>query len=632
MGAPSFLLFLAELPELLAGSKSFREFAERTSEFLKRGLAAQHVGYWVNLEGEWTNFACAGVRDCSPPRDELARVQDLDQIRVVSGWVLLPVGGRDARQVLAIHSEESANIADTWEILRKALSSAVRSSIQMERLQRLGQVQRAVRRRAELAGQAPGAYVQEIEGVLTKQYRASAAALFLWHSRKQELADPGNPVAKVSVEIVARARQAVRARLPELNVIDPKHASNPEVRRILTLPLCVEQGAVVGILELYLSNMHVHDPLVDEHELDELSQILTQALRNIRLAKGKELSPSPGPNEFATTSLPSAPLGNERAMIGQSESIQKVKERIARVAPTNLCVLILGENGTGKEVVARMIHDASPRRQEIFLAVNCAAMSETLLESELFGHEKGAFTDASETRPGKFETASQGTLLLDEVGELSLRAQAKLLRVLEEKSVVRVGGEQVIKTDVRILAATNRDLLAMVRDKSFREDLYFRLNVVPIVLPSLRERGDDILLLARAFLEEFAQRSGREPLRLSSRAEEALLSYHWPGNVRELRNLMERLTFLHPHPIIDGNDLKFNSNQAGDSYEITAGLDLAEATRLFQIAFIQRHIALANNNITEASRLLGMHRTNLYRKMSQLKMSEGNMPELAEES
>ena len=213
-------------------------------------------------------------------------------------------------------------------------------------------------------------------------------------------------------------------------------------------------------------------------------------------------------------------------LVGESPAIQAVRSTIRRVADTDLAILILGENGTGKEVVARSIHYRSRRRNEPFIAVNCAALTETLLESELFGHEKGAFTDAHEARAGKFEAASGGTLFLDEIGDMSLAGQAKLLRVLEEKNVVRVGGSREIHTDVRVLAATNQKLAELVRAKRFREDLYFRLNVVTLELPPLRERGDDVLLLAEHFLHQFCRQAGRRTPKFTAAARKRLDQPH----------------------------------------------------------------------------------------------------------
>ena len=251
------------------------------------------------------------------------------------------------------------------------------------------------------------------------------------------------------------------------------------------------------------------------------------------------------------------------------------------MADTDLAVLILGENGTGKEVVAQMTHYHSSRRQEPFVAVNCAAITETLLESELFGHEKGAFTDAREMRQGKFELASGGTLFLDEIGDMSLGGQAKLLRVLEEKVVVRVGGSATIPTDARVLAATNQNLAELVRAKRFREDLFFRLNVVTLDLPPLRSRGDDVELLAEHFLKIFSAKARRKAAKFTAAARKRLITHLWPGNVRELRNLMERLAYLSPEDQdkIDAPDLAFiMSPSAGAASILALDEPLTEAT------------------------------------------------------
>ncbi|MEM6799653.1 MAG: sigma-54-dependent Fis family transcriptional regulator, partial [Planctomycetota bacterium] len=244
-------------------------------------------------------------------------------------------------------------------------------------------------------------------------------------------------------------------------------------------------------------------------------------------------------------------------LLGECSAIAALRSTVDRVADTDLAILILGENGSGKEVVAQSLHYQSGRRNEPFVAVNCAAIAETLLESELFGHEKGAFTDAQESRAGKFELAAGGTILLDEIGDMSLGGQAKLLRVLEEKTVVRVGGGVPIETDVRVLAATNQDLAALVREKRFREDLYFRLNVVSIDLPPLRRRGEDVLLLAEHFLATFCRAMGRRTPKFTAAARKRMLAHRWPGNVRELRNLMERVAYLSSGTRVEADDLAF---------------------------------------------------------------------------
>jgi Nif-specific regulatory protein len=255
------------------------------------------------------------------------------------------------------------------------------------------------------------------------------------------------------------------------------------------------------------------------------------------------------------------------------------------------------------------------------VAVNCAALTETLLESELFGHEKGAFTDARETRVGKFELASGGTLFLDEIGDMSLSGQAKLLRVLEEKIVVRVGGSTPIHTDARVIAATNQNLAEMVRDRRYREDLYYRLNVVTLDLPALRDRGEDIVLLAEHFLREFCVQARRKPPKLTAAARKRLLAHSWPGNVRELRNLMERIAYLSTGDKIEAEELAFIlSPQTDEPALFSADLPLSEATRRFQCEYINKRIERARGNMTEAAERLGLHRSNLYRKMRQLGM------------
>jgi DNA-binding NtrC family response regulator len=238
------------------------------------------------------------------------------------------------------------------------------------------------------------------------------------------------------------------------------------------------------------------------------------------------------------------PATDDSAILGNSASIQRLRQLVARVAPTDATVLITGENGTGKELVARDLFRRSTRRDHPYITVNCAALSETLIESELFGHERGAFTGAADRRTGRFELANRGTLLLDEISEIPLGLQAKLLRVLQEREFERVGGAKTIKINVRVLATSNRDLLSYVRDGHFREDLYYRLNVFPLAVPPLRERDDDVILLAEAFLQRFARKHRRTLTGFSTRAVAELRSYPWPGNVRELQNTIERAVIL----------------------------------------------------------------------------------------
>ncbi len=242
-------------------------------------------------------------------------------------------------------------------------------------------------------------------------------------------------------------------------------------------------------------------------------------------------------------------------IIGQSTTLAEVFKVLGKVAPTDSTVLVTGESGTGKELLVRAIHANSKRADKPFVPINCGAIPKELLESELFGHEKGAFTHAIRSRPGRFELADGGTIFLDEIGEMDLSLQVKILRVLQEKEIERVGGTGIKKVDVRVIAATNRDLEREVSQGRFREDLYYRLNVIPLHLPPLRERGNDVLLLARHFLDIFCEKKGRPPLKLSSDTSKILSAYTWPGNVRELVNFMERLSILVDGPVIQPSDL-----------------------------------------------------------------------------
>jgi DNA-binding NtrC family response regulator len=258
-------------------------------------------------------------------------------------------------------------------------------------------------------------------------------------------------------------------------------------------------------------------------------------------------------------------------IVGEDASIREVSQQIQRVAGTDSTVLLLGESGTGKELFARAIHHLSPRREQPFVALNCAAIPEGLVENELFGHEKGAFTGAGARKVGKMDLAHHGTLFLDEIGELPLAIQAKLLRVLEERRFERVGGTQSIDVDVRIVVATNRNLRKLIEEKLFREDLYFRIAAVPLTIPPLRERGDDVLLLAQSFLEKFSREFAKPGLELSKAACAALASYRWPGNVRELQNTMERAVILADGLSIPADALQLPSAHP-DTQSLPAGM------------------------------------------------------------
>jgi len=306
-------------------------------------------------------------------------------------------------------------------------------------------------------------------------------------------------------------------------------------------------------------------------------------------------------------------------MIGESFAMVKLREQVAMAAPTNGRVLIMGENGTGKELVARNIHSLSRRRAGPFVEVNCAAIPEELIESELFGHVRGAFTGAVADRRGKFELAHGGTIFLDEIGDMSLKTQAKVLRVLQEQVMEAVGGSTRIRVDARVLAATNKDLPAEIRAARFREDLYFRLNVVPIYVPTLRERIEDIPLLADHFMAVLAREYGRRPKTFEPDAVATLQRYPWPGNVRELRNLVERLMIMVPGDRVGSRDVTFldQGSAAAPPMEMKSDsiAPLHDARDDFERQYILRALAAQQGNISRTADVLGVERSNLYRKM-----------------
>jgi len=314
-----------------------------------------------------------------------------------------------------------------------------------------------------------------------------------------------------------------------------------------------------------------------------------------------------------------ARVDRQYTMVGESAAIRQLREQVAMAAPTNGRVLIYGENGTGKELVARGIHMQSRRRSGQFVEVNCAAIPEELIESELFGHVRGAFTGAVADRRGKFEIADGGTIFLDEIGDMSLKTQAKVLRVLQEQTMEPVGGTNRIRVDARVVAATNKDLQAEIKTGQFREDLYFRLNVVPIFVPPLRERQEDIPLLADHFMAEFAQEYGRRIKRLDAGAARTLQRYAWPGNVRELRNVIERLMIMVPGDAITTSDLSFLDvplvPPAAASAHGSERKTLHEARDQFERDLILKTLAEQQGNMSRTAEVLGVERSNLYRKM-----------------
>jgi len=351
-----------------------------------------------------------------------------------------------------------------------------------------------------------------------------------------------------------------------------------------------------------------YDYLTKPLDFDELKLAMARAMEHSRLKEENRLLRESLGKHFDR--------GN---IIGRSEAMVRLLETVAQVAPSEATVLITGESGTGKEMIAGAIHFNSARREGLFVKINCAAITETLLESELFGHEKGSFTGADRRKEGKFRQAEGGTIFLDEVSEMSLAMQVKLLRVLQEREIVRVGGSDVLHVDVRVVAATNRDLIAAMQAGRFREDLYYRLNVVSLHVPPLRDRREDIPLLAQSFLKTFAEKNRRRIAGFTPRAMDRLLRYAWPGNVRELMNAVERAVVLTHSDYLDAEDLSplfrdavsEEESAADASPEVPGNLPLDEVEK----ATILKTLEQTGGNKSEAARRLGITRRTLHQKL-----------------
>ena len=305
-------------------------------------------------------------------------------------------------------------------------------------------------------------------------------------------------------------------------------------------------------------------------------------------------------------------------IIGESVPMKALRQQLALMAGTNGRVLIYGESGTGKELVAHAIHDSSPRASEPFVEVNCAAIPEDLIESELFGHRQGSFPGAQADKIGKFQKADGGTLFLDEVGDMSLKTQAKALRVIEEQRLEPVGARDSIQVDTRVVAATNKNLEDEIERGNFREDLFYRLNVIPFYVPPLRERVEDVPLLAQHFLNEFTTAYGRKPKELTAEARRVLQEYHWPGNVRELRNLMERIVIMNPQVRVDARHIPLNAARRTADRAADRFGSLHDVRAAAERDYIVKKLEETNGNVSRTAELLGLERSNLYRKMKTL--------------
>lgn len=625
---PELAPLAAELLEASSQAETTPLFLEQALGAVRRAAGGEMAALVRGEKGRWRPLGVSGA-DHPLPTDRLAEVLDTDAPWSQMPWHLAPLVPRgQTGEIVAIYRTQPGSfpLERLVDLLRAALETVRNRQRRERRIERL---------EAILSIAAQWRQTLDMDELLVRMAEASTrlihaerASIFLWDKAKRELV--GRPALGVSggelriADDTGIVGQVVHSGEPrrvdaDLGQEEIDRSVDKQLkfktRTLLCVPLRGRDGELFGAFEMINKRGgNFNDD--DEAALVELAShaalALEQTQQYTQLLKSR--------NQLADQAAEGVQL------VGDCPPIAALRSTISRIAPTNLAVLILGENGTGKEVVSRMIHYLSNRRNEPFIAVNCAALTETLLESELFGHEKGAFTDARDTRQGKFELASGGTLFLDEIGDMSLSGQAKLLRVLEEKVVVRVGGSLPIATDARIIAATNQNLAELVRERKFREDLYFRLNVVTLDMPPLRERGDDIVLLAEHFLESFARQARRKPPKFTAAARKRLLNHRWPGNVRELRNLMERLAYLSTGDTIDAEDLSFIlSPGASPTDGIDDDLPLMDATWRFQRQYIQRQIQQARGNMTDAAERLGLHRSNLYRKMRQLGMetSEG---------
>jgi DNA-binding NtrC family response regulator len=375
------------------------------------------------------------------------------------------------------------------------------------------------------------------------------------------------------------------------------------------LPIIILTGH--GTIENAVEAMRngAYDFITKPLNIDKLSLIVKRALENSSLKRQNRELLNQLKKKYSFEYI-----------IGKSAPMKKVFETIELVAPSRANVLVTGESGTGKEMIADAIHHNSPRREKSYIKVHCAALPESLLESELFGHEKGSFTGAIARKRGRFELANLGTIFLDEIGEISLQTQVKLLRVIQEREFERVGGEERIKVDVRIISASNKNLKDEIERGTFREDLYYRLNVVSIHVPPLRERPDDIPLMVHKFIEEFSKENNREIEGITNGALQALMSYKWPGNVRELRNVIESIVVLTKARIITEQDLPAGvlSKDEKSSLKIPVGVSLADAEK----QLIMFTLEYTGGNKTKASEVLKIGRKTLHRKLSEYGIAE----------
>ena len=631
------------------------ERVDRLSDWLQRPLhwlwelkVAPQLAIYEARSGVWRRLASEGGGGRWPPESLLASAAD-QQRPVADGlWWACPIGwGEPEVLVLAVRPElPRAEVASREVDGLDQLAVAIGDGLAAWRNLQLRQRQAAQQARmlavaADWHAQPDlSALLRHIAETAAELLLADRASIFLWDRSNQTLvAHPALGVDGEPLRIpqgAGLAGQVLSGREPRrwdrLQADDEVDRSidlqlGYQTESLLAVPMLDSNGSALGVFEV-LNHRDGYFTELDQTLLVQLAQHAAAAVANTQQ------------RQRLLAWQAQAVADNRVELIGSCPAMVSLRKSVERVAATELSVLLLGENGTGKDVVSRYLHHRSRHRQGPMVAVNCAALPETLLESELFGHEKGAFTDAGQRRSGKFESADGGTLLLDEIGDMSLAGQAKLLRVLEERVVTPIGGNRTIAVDVRLIAATNQNLLEMVKQKRFREDLFFRLSVVTLELPPLRERQRDVLELAHHFLEAYSAQRGQPPPQLRPSAERALLEHTWPGNVRELRNVIERLVFLSDCRQVEGEDLSFVRSPWGgggsggqeaaslaSADPLASELGLSEATTQFQQQYVMRVLAACGGSVTQAARRLKLQRANLYRKLKQLGISSADLRE-----
>ncbi|PQO45495.1 sigma-54-dependent Fis family transcriptional regulator [Blastopirellula marina] len=568
--------------------------------------------------GDWKQIASHGTTK-DPNASQFAHWLQEELSPGEMAAVVLALPGEPNRLLVLTDAADMKRetLASLRQIVLFALDRYLKSQTQVDRATRLKALLSMVQRWHQ-SDDLPS-LLNEMAESSTEFFQAERASIFLWDKPKHQLigrpalgVEDGKLVVPDDKGVVGAVVQTGQPRRVDDML---GHEVNRDVdkqlefhtRSLLCVPLLDRKGKVFGAFEL-INKRDGNFTTQDERGLEEVAvhaaAVLESSQQIAELLESRDRL--------------AAAQAAEIQLIGQSPPMLQLRKNIDRIAATKLPVLVLGENGTGKEVVSRMIHYQSDRRGQPLVAVNCAALPDTLLESELFGHEKGSFTGAHELKIGKFELASGGTLFLDEIGDMSLPGQAKLLRVLENHIVTRLGGQQEIEVDVRLIAATNQDLTQMVKENRFREDLFYRLDVVSLQLPPLRDRGNDVLILAERFLSEFSRKARREPPAFSSDAKTRLLGHPWPGNIRELRNTMERTAYLCDREIVTAEMLPLEDRKGPEVQQVPAMLDLSAATERFQADFISYHLERSGGNMAQAAKSMGLHRSNLHRKMKQL--------------